>query len=141
LTSAAVESEHQLPSKSFAQRMAGDETLKLGDDVLVPAEGEVSVDPVLERSKAELVQPCDLVLGKRVVDELDEWRAPPERQGLAQDGRRVERCVRCKCGTPSGRERRESLGVELALFQLQRIARGLSHEQPAVAFTRREELT
>ena len=64
--------------------MLGDEALELADELAVAAEGEVRVDAILKRGEAKLLEPADLALRPRLVGELGEWRAAPEREGLAQ---------------------------------------------------------
>jgi hypothetical protein len=66
-----------LLAQPFAQRLGGDERLKLGDEV-APAEGEVAVDPQLERFPAQLLETRDLHLRKRRVREIGEGRPAPE---------------------------------------------------------------
>ena len=56
------------------------------------AEREIRVDAILERGEVKLFQPADLTLRPRLVGELGERRAAPEREGLAQalgSGRRL----------------------------------------------------
>jgi len=52
-------------------------------------EREVGFDPLLECRQSELLQPPDLDLRERVVRELRQRRTAPEREPLAQLGRRV----------------------------------------------------
>ena len=55
LTTAPVESEHQLGAQAFTVGMCGHEGLELGDERVVAAEGEVRFDPGLERGQSELL--------------------------------------------------------------------------------------
>ena len=84
LTTRAVEGEHQLTAKGFAERMLRDERFELADDVTVPAEIEVCIDPRLERHEAELVETPDLRLREVVERELGQRRATPKREGVLQ---------------------------------------------------------
>ena len=84
--------------KSLAQRVRGDERLALGDDVRVPAEGQIGFDPVLDQADPQLLQPRDLHLRERLVPEVGERRTAPEGERLAKMRRR-----------PFGRVRRQRL--------------------------------
>ena len=46
LAAGAVEGEHQLPAQTLLQRVLGDERLELPDQVDVPAERQIGVDPL-----------------------------------------------------------------------------------------------
>jgi hypothetical protein len=52
LAAGPVEGEHQLRSEVLAQRMLGDETFQLGDDVVVAPGREVGVDSPFEHSES-----------------------------------------------------------------------------------------
>jgi hypothetical protein len=60
------------------------ERVELRDQCRVPAEGEVGVDPHLNREQAYLLEPSDRRLGERLVDEIRERRAAPEPKRPAQ---------------------------------------------------------
>ena len=78
-----VQRRHQIPPQALAERMLGDECLELPDELVVAPEGEVGVDPELERRQPDLLEPGDRRLGEAFVGELRERRAPPERQRVA----------------------------------------------------------
>ena len=84
LTAATVEGEHELRAQPLLQWVLRDERLELRDEVDVPAERQVGVDPLDQRAQAKLLEPTDLVLGERLVGELCEWRAAPHRERFAQ---------------------------------------------------------
>ena len=75
-----VEGEHQLAAQALTERVLQDQPLELPHEVQVPTEGEVHIDPALERSEAELLQPGDGRLGEGLIREVCERRAAPERQ-------------------------------------------------------------
>ena len=56
LAPAPVQSDHELPPESLAQRLLGDEALELGDELCVPTESELCLDQLLAGDEAELVQ-------------------------------------------------------------------------------------
>jgi hypothetical protein len=84
LPAGAVEREHQQAPEGLAQRVLADERVELADDVAVAAELEVGVDPLLERNKAQLLQPVRVRLRPCVEGELGERRAAPEAERLAE---------------------------------------------------------
>ena len=110
------------PRQPLAQRVLGDERLELADELRVAAEREVGVDPLLERREAELLEPDDRGLRERLVGEVGERGAAPERERLAQ--RR-----RGRSASPAGAVRLalaeqalEAVQVELLGLELERVA-------------------
>lgn len=94
LPPAAVEGDHQLPMQPFPQRVRGGQRLKLADHLGMTAERQIGVDPVLEDTDAQLLQPRDLRLRERFIAQVGEWRAAPEREGLVELVRRLPQLVR-----------------------------------------------
>ncbi len=88
LAPGAVEREHELGAGALAEWLRLDERLELGDELGVAAEREIRVDALLQHDRAELLEPCDLGLCERLVEEVGERGAPPEDEGLAENGRR-----------------------------------------------------
>ena len=80
LPARAVEREHQLPAQPLAQRVLRDERLELATSSRACAEREVRVDALLQRVQAQLLEPLDLALRERLVREVGERRAAPERR-------------------------------------------------------------
>ena len=80
LPARAIQREHQLPAERLAKRMLAYERLELTDDVAVPAELEVGVDPLLEGDEPQLLEPPDLRLCEVVERELRErWTRARDR--------------------------------------------------------------
>ena len=77
LAARPVEGEHQLRAQPLAGWVIGNQPLELRDQRLVPPEGEVGVDPILDRDEPPLLESRDLVLGERLVREVGERRAAP----------------------------------------------------------------
>ena len=50
LPSAAIEGEHQLGAGTLTERRSGDERLQLGDELVVAAERQIGVEPIVERT-------------------------------------------------------------------------------------------
>ena len=102
--------------------MGGDELLQLADDVRMPAEGEIGLDPALERGQAQLLEPLDRRLRERLVGEVGERWPAPESEGLTQ-------CLGRRGGLPGAEralarldERLERVQVELARLDAEQVA-------------------
>src|SRR6185503_12407001 len=72
-----------------AHRVSRHERLELADEIRVPSELEVRVDPLLERRQVELLEPGPFESCERLVLELAERRASPESEPFAQLARRL----------------------------------------------------
>ena len=66
----AVQRDYQLAPSPLAQRTAGHQALKPGDDLMVTAERQLRVEQVLARRLTHFLQPGRLRLGERAVGEL-----------------------------------------------------------------------
>ncbi len=89
LPAGAVEREHQLRARPLAQGLRRDERLELRDELRMAPEREIGVDPLLERDRAELLEPGDLGLRERLVEEVR--RAPGRARARAPRARRPRR--------------------------------------------------
>ena len=87
LPSGAVERQHELRAKPLAERMLADERLELCDELSVAPECEVGVDAPLERDEPEFLETEDLSLGERLVRDVGERRAAPERECVTEEPR------------------------------------------------------
>ena len=76
-----VEREHQLRARALAKRVRSDERLELADELGVAAEGEVGVDPLLERREPQLLEARDLVLRERLERATRRAASPARAQG------------------------------------------------------------
>ena len=104
--------------------MLGDERAQLSDELAVAAEREIGVDPPLERDEPELLEPCDRGLGERLVCEIGQGLAPPQRERLSQRRRRRLRlAVLRRIDEPL-----EAVEVELVSRDSQRVPRGARDE-------------
>ena len=98
------------------------ERLQLGDELGVPAEREVGLDPVLERGYVHLVEARDLVLGKALVGEIRQREAAPECQRLPE---LLARRLRIAGGERRAAVRHaalEAVAVELVRLEPQHVA-------------------
>jgi hypothetical protein len=84
LPTGAIESEHPLTLKSFPQRVLRNEPFHLAYELGMTPECEVGVDPSLEGSEPQLLDPADRRLRERLVDEVSQRSAAPQRQRLTQ---------------------------------------------------------
>ena len=114
--------EHQLSAGPLAEWMLGDEAVQLGGHVVVPAEREIGLDPLLDCREPELLEPRDLALRERVVGEVRQRWAAPDLERFAQ--RRLGLLgLPCGQGAPAVLEQPlEAVGVELARRHLEGIA-------------------
>ena len=62
LSAGAVESPHQSADEPLVERMRADQCLELRDELCVPAEFEIGLDPSLLNRKAGGLEPLDLSL-------------------------------------------------------------------------------
>ena len=134
LPAGPVEREHQLSAQPLAQGVLGDKRLQLGDQVAMAAEREVGFDPLLECRQPELLQPRDLDLGERVVRELRQRRAAPERERLAQLA--AASSARPAAERPSSllEQGLEPMEVELAVGDRQHVAVGTGQEDAVLTW-------
>jgi hypothetical protein len=98
LPAAAIEREHELRAKSFAERVVYDETLQLRNELGCPAECQVCLHALFERLQSQLFEPRRLGLRERVVDEVCERGVAPKRERVGQQlrsTRGIGGCVRC----------------------------------------------
>ena len=123
LAAGAIEREHPLGVQALAQRVLGDERVELADHLGVPAGREVGVDRHLGRAQAQLLEPADLGRGERLVGEVGERLAAPQRERLA---RRATRS--------SSRSKRTASTSPLGELQL--VAAAAGHDSNAVAVER-----
>ena len=65
--------------KSFPQRVLDDELVQFADELGVTPEREVGVDPPLEGREPQLLDPPDRRLRERLVCEVGQRSAAPER--------------------------------------------------------------
>ena len=131
LTAGAVERKHQLTAHALPQRIVHGELAKLGHKARVATEVEVRGDTVLEHRNAELFEPADLGLRKRLVAEVGERAPTPQRQSTAENLGGATRVAGSQRFPPGGREIFEALEVELAPAQPQHIAGRPCYEQLA----------
>ena len=122
LAAGPVERQHQLRPQSFAGWMVRDQPLQLRDQRLVAAEGEVGLDPILDRDQPRLLEPGDLVLGERLIGEVGERRPAPERERLIEARRRSVGVAAVERLAALGGEPGETLRVDVVGARLEDVA-------------------
>src|SRR5262245_5099759 len=93
--------------------MPGDERFQLANELSLAAELELGVDPLLDRSEAQLLEARDLALGEGVVGEIGERRSAPERERLGQRRRTRRRVAAVRSDGPLEAGEVELLGLDV----------------------------
>jgi hypothetical protein len=129
LAAGAVQREHQLPTQALAQRVLGDQRLELRGDLAVTAQSQPRLHVVLEGGDPLLLQAPDRLLGPRLVAQVGERRAAPQRQRLGQHVGGVLRAGRLP---RAGRQLLEARDVQLLGTDPRHVARahGDDHRRP-----------
>ena len=123
LPSGPVEGGHQVPAQALAQRVLPDELLELGQHLVVPAEPEICVDPALDAREPQVVETRRLVPRERARREVGQRIAPPQVGGAGEEDAREPGVVLAERLPPVGQQQLEAGRVELALLELEPIAR------------------
>ena len=84
LPARAVEGEHQLGAQPLSQRMRVDERLELADELGVRTDRELRLGALLDERELELLEPRDLLPSERLVAELRQRLASPQRERLIE---------------------------------------------------------
>ena len=77
--------DHQQHPEPLAERVGVDEPLQLRDEGLAEAELELRAQKLLERAHVELLEAPDVCLCELLVPNIDERRAPPERERALEE--------------------------------------------------------
>ena len=133
LPAASVQREHQLAPKALPVRVLGDQRLELGHQRGVPSAGEVGVDSSLEGPEPKLVQACDLGLCERLVREVGQRRAAPERECVGQRVRGLFDVAALRVSLGFFHESFEAIRVDMVRRHVEDVASVL--EEDRVAFT------
>ena len=80
LPAVLIKREHQLLPERLAQGVLCCQNLEFGHEFGVTTEGEVRLDPSLERAEVQLLKPKHFRLERCFEGKLHEWKASPERQ-------------------------------------------------------------
>ena len=117
--------------------MFRDESLELPDEVAMPTEPELELDPLADRGEPELFEPRDLGPGEVLERKFLERRPSPKAERVAQQ---PDRALRIVVGTGFGDEPLEAIAVELSRLEAKQITRRPREDQLVVgAFQARLE--
>jgi hypothetical protein len=109
--------------------MVGDQALELADEVRMASEREVGLDPLFEGTQAQLLQPRDLRLGKRLVGEVVQRRSSPQPERVAEDPGGLC-CLSGRQGLSALLEQRlEAARVDRLRLDAEQVARRAGHDQ------------
>ena len=95
LPAGAVEREDQLGARPFPERVLGDETLQLRDELRLSSEREICIDPILERDEPPLFETPGLNGNGAFLRDVAEGHTAPK-------GQRVRKCVGARPGIGRG---------------------------------------
>ncbi len=129
LTPTAVQREHELTAQPLAQGLLRDQGLELTDEVGVPAEREVGLDPLFERNDPALLEPGDLGLREGLEGEIGERRPAPERERLTQEVGGLLRVTAGVRTSPFVEQPLEAIEVDAAGLEPERVAGAFCHEE------------
>jgi hypothetical protein len=122
LPPASVEGQHQLATKTLAERMLRGEPLEFAHHLGMALPLEVGLESFLEAVEPQLLESCDLVLGEAVEGDVGEGSPTPQAE------RRSERAC-CGIGVsgrtgfpPLGEQARGPFGIELSCVHLEDVA-------------------
>ena len=121
LPPAAVQGNHQLLVQPLAQRALGNQRLQLANNVGVMAEREIGFDPVLEDAGPQVLQPGDLHLRERLIAEIGQRGAAPQRQRLAEVRRRLAGRVRRQRLPPLPGQALEPAHIDMLVLDPQQV--------------------
>ena len=110
--------------------MLADEPLELTDDVRVAAESEIGLDPALQSEQAQLVEPRDRRLERRLVRDVRERRSSPERECLPQRRGALDGSSRSSAWLPSYASRSNRWRSSAPLDDSQHVRRARESRSP-----------
>ena len=84
-----VQRQHQLAMQPFAERMGENQSLEFGNHGMLLAQGEIGVNPVVQRNQSKFLQPRCLGTRKLGRAQVVEHRSPPQAERLTEHSGRV----------------------------------------------------
>jgi len=129
-----VQGHHQLAPQPLAQRMLLDQRLELPDQLAMPAQHQLGLDPVLERGQPRFSQPGDHRGRELAVGKLGQRCAPPQAQGLTQQPSRRRRVLEAQRGAALRRQILEPVGVHGARRHLEGVTPGPADDAIAAEY-------
>jgi hypothetical protein len=129
----SVERQHQSASDPLAQGMLEGEGLELADDLPVPSQGELGIDPLLHGGEAKVLQARDVLLEGIFESQVRERSPPPQRKRFAQLARGPPGITGLSRDPGFGHGSLEPIEVELSVIEAKLVARRAGDEDPTGA--------
>jgi hypothetical protein len=107
-----------------------DELLQLTDELPVTTESEICLDASLERGEAELLEAGDRGLRERLVREIGEGRASPQRKSLAKHARRLLGLALVERPHALVEKALEAIEIDLSRLDTQHVSRTTGEDDP-----------
>ena len=124
----AVQREHQLSAQALPRRILRHQSLELRDQPGVPSEGQVGLDPILDRAEAQLREPGYLVAGEVLVGEVGERLTAPQLERGPELLGRPGGIAAVECLASLVREPFEPVGVDLIRAYVKRVSPAAGYE-------------
>ena len=122
LPARAVESDHHLRDEALAVMVLVDERTKLTHQVVVASEGEIGIDPLLERTQALLLEACDLGGAGPQERCVGQDLAAPEPERFPREVGSPSMLTFVGCGAGCRKEARRLEDVEQSAAELKSVA-------------------
>jgi hypothetical protein len=116
--------------------MLCDERLELGDQLGMPTESQVRLDPLFQGTDVQLVESSDRALGERLVGELGERSPAPQGERLAQQRARTLSVALGECFSAFPDKPLETVSVESVGRQGELVPLPVRPDQPALGTER-----
>jgi hypothetical protein len=128
LSARAIQREHQLGPEALPEWMLHHQPLKFGDDLAMPPERKIGLDPFLERGERQLVQVACFALDEGGMGQVIERWPADETERLAQEVCSLLAPPDREVVSPACEEALESLEIEFAIGHAKRVARSAAHD-------------
>ena len=123
LPAAAVQAQHQLRVELLLQGMSRDQLAQFCHDLTVPSQMQIGVDPRDQRLQPLVVQGGDLTEPQQLGRHVGEGLAPPQRERVAQQARRLRPGPGLGGGVAARGEHAELADIEVAVVDLDQVTR------------------
>ena len=115
----AVQRQHQLTPRAFAERIGVEECFELADALLAGAARQFGLNRLLEHDRPQLPQPLHLPRWKRTVGHILVRFAAERGTRLAQQADGITRVALGDLGAGLGDKRRDAPGVDVHVFWIE----------------------
>jgi hypothetical protein len=128
LPPAPVQGQHQLPVQALAQRMAGGQLPQLGNQLLVMAPAQLTLDPPVQRLHMQLFQVRQPLIAQQLGGHVRQRRAAPQSQRLRRGPRRLRPPARASRRARVPGQRLEPGRIQLIAPDRDHITGGTGHD-------------